>query len=64
MSAQVYSILGQIEGRSKTFLLRKSIDLHGISQCSLTACGANVNYYKIVHQPIPTPENRGHPGNF
>ena len=24
----------------------------------------NVNYYKRVHQPIPTRENREHPGNF
>ena len=30
---------------------------------SLT-CGGNVNYYKSVHQPIPTHENREHPGNF
>ena len=24
----------------------------------------NDNYYKKVHQPIPTRENREHPGNF
>ena len=24
----------------------------------------NVNYYKRVHPPIPTRENREHPGNF
>ena len=24
----------------------------------------NVNYYKSVHRPIPTRENREHPGNF
>ena len=24
----------------------------------------NVNYYKCVHHPIPTCENREHPGNF
>ena len=24
----------------------------------------NVNYYKRVYQPIPTRENREHPGNF
>ena len=64
MSAQVYSAPGQTEGRSKTFLERKSIALHGISLCSLTTCGGNVNYYKSVHQPIPTRENREHPGNF
>ena len=61
MSAQVYSVPGQTEGRSKTFLERKSIDLQLIP--SLT-CGGNVNYYKSVHQPIPTRENRKHPGNF
>ena len=64
MSAQVYSVPGQTQGRSKNFLERKSIDLHGISLCSLTTCGGNVNYYKSVHQPIPTRENREHPGNF
>ena len=64
MSVQVYSVPGQTERRNKTFLERKSIDLHGISQCLLTTCGGNVNYYKTVHQPIPTRENREHPGNF
>ena len=34
-----------------------------ISDLSLT-CGGNVNYYKSVHHPIPTRENREHPGNF
>ena len=61
MSAQVYSVPGQTEGRSKTFLERKSIDLQLIP--SLT-CGGNVNYYKSVHQPVPTRENWEHPGNF
>ena len=28
----------------------------------LTSRG-NVNYYNSVHQPIPTRENREHPGN-
>ena len=57
----LYSVPGQTEGRSKTFLERKSIDLQLIP--SLT-CGGNVNYYKSVHQPIPTRENKEHPGNF
>ena len=35
----------------------KSIDL------SLT-CGGNVDYYRTVHHPIPTHENREHPDNF
>ena len=26
--------------------------------------GENVNYYKSVHHPIPTPDNREHFGNF
>ena len=28
------------------------------------SCRGNVNHYKSVHQPIPTRENREHPGNF
>ena len=57
----LYSVPGQTEGRSKTFLEWKSIDLS--HELSLT-CGGNVNYYKSVHQPIPTRENREHPGNI
>ena len=61
MSAQVYSVPGQTEGRSKAFLEWKSIDLsHELSP----PCGSEVNYYKSVHQTIPTRENREHPGNF
>ena len=61
MSAQVYSVPGQTEGRRKAFLEWKSIDLS--YELSLT-CGGNVNYYKSAHHPIPTRENREHPGNF
>ena len=61
MSAEVYSVPGQTEARSKAFLEWKSIDLS--HELSLT-CGSNVDYYKSVHQPIPTCENREHPGNF
>ena len=57
MSAQVYSVPGQTEGKRKVFFEWKSIDL------SLT-CEINVNYYKSVHHSIPTCENREHPGNF
>ena len=64
MSAQVYSVPGQTEGRSKTFLERKSRDLQLISHELSLTCGGNVNYYKSVHHPIPTRENREHPGNF
>ena len=61
MSAQVYSVTGQTEGRRKVFLEWKSIDLS--SKLSLT-CGGNVNYYEKVHHPIPTCGNRKHSGNF
>ena len=61
MSAQVYSVPGQTEGRRKALLEWKSIDLS--YELSLT-CGGNVNYYKSVHHPIPTRENREHPDNF
>ena len=60
MSAQVYSVPGQTEGRSKAFLEWKSIDLS--HELSLT-CGGNVNYYKSVHHPITTCENSEHSGN-
>ena len=61
MSAQLYSVSGRTEGRTKAFLEWKSINL--FHELSLT-CGGNVNYSKSVHQPIPTCENREHPGNF
>ena len=51
MTAQVYSVPGQTEGRGKAFLKWTSIDL--FSRLSLT-CGGNVNYYKSVHHPITT----------
>ena len=51
MSAQVYSVSGQTEGRRKAFLEWTSLDLS--SKLSLT-CGGNVNCYKSVHHPIPT----------
>ena len=57
----MYSAPGQAERRRKTFLEWKRIDLS--YKLSLT-CGGNVNYYKSVHHPIPTRENREHPGNF
>ena len=61
MSAQVYSVTGQTEGRSKAFLEWKNMDLsYGLS----LTCGGNVNYYKSVHDPVPTREKREHSGNF
>ena len=61
MSAQVYSVPGKTEARRKAFLEWKIIDLS--HELSLT-CGGNVSYYKSVHHPIPTRENREHLGNF
>ena len=61
MSAHVYSVPGQTEGRRKAFLEWKSIGLS--YELSLTY-GGNVNYYKSVHHPISTRENREHPSNF
>ena len=61
MSAQVHSVPGQTEGRTQVFLEWKSIDLS--HELSLT-CGGNTNYYKSVHQPIPTRKNREHADNF
>ena len=51
MSAYVYSVPDETEGRRKAFLEWTSIDLS--SKLSRT-CGGNVNYYKSVHHPIPT----------
>ena len=61
MSAQLYSVPGQTEGRRKALLEWKSIDLS--YELSLT-CEGNVIYYKNVHHSIPTRENREHPGKF
>ena len=61
MSAKVYSVLSRNEGRKKAFLEWKSIYLS--YKVSLTGEG-NVNYYKKVHRPIPTREDREHPCNF
>ena len=61
MSAKVNSFPGQTEGKRKTFLEWKRIDLS--YELSLKR-GININYYKSVHHPIPTCENGEHPGNF
>ena len=61
MSAQLYSVPGQTEGRRKALLEWKSIDL--FYEVPLT-CEDNVNYYKSVPHSIPTRENREHRGNF
>ena len=61
MSAQVYSVPGQTEGKRKAFLEWKSMEL--FYKLSLT-CGGNVSYYKSVHHPIPSSGNREQPGNF
>ena len=57
MTAQVYSVPGQTEGRRKVLLEWKSIDLS--YELSVT-CEGNVNYYKSVRHPIPTCGNREH----
>ena len=62
MSAQVYSVPGQTEGKRKAFFEWTSTDIS--FEPSLTSCGVNVNYYKSVHYFIPTSENKEHPGNF
>ena len=49
MSAQVFSVPGQTNGRRKAFLKWG---------------GGNVNYYKSVYHPIPTRGSRKQPGNF
>ena len=55
MSAQVYSIPDQTEGKRKALLGWKSTDL---SYELFLTCGGNVNYYKSFHHPIPPCENR------
>ena len=50
-SNKVYSVPGQTEGRRKTFLEWKSMDLS--SKLPLK-CWGNVNYHKSAHHPIPT----------
>ena len=60
MSAQVYSFPDQTEGRNKAFFERKSIHLSHLLRVGVI----NVNYYKSVHHPIPTRENREYPDNF
>ena len=61
MSARVYSVPHQIEGRRKDLLEWKSIELS--YELSFT-CESNVNIYKSSQHPILARENRGHPGNF
>ena len=51
MSAQLYYVLGQTEGRRKPFLEWTGIDLY--SELSF-AYGGNVNYCKSAHHHIPT----------
>ena len=51
MSAQVYSVPSQNEGRRKAFLEWTSTDL---SSKLFLKCGSNVNCYKSVHHPILT----------
>ena len=50
MSAQVYSAPVQTEETRKAFLEWR--------------CGDNIGFYKKVHYPITTRENKEHHGNF
>ena len=59
MSAQVYSVPDKTDGRRKAFLEWQSIDLS--YELSLTY-GNRISV--AVHHPIPTRENKEHPGNF
>ena len=59
MSAQVYFVPGQTEGR-RPFWNGKALTY----PMNYLLHVGNVNYYKSVHQPIPTRGNREHPGNF
>ena len=61
MSAEVYSVPGQTEGKKKTFFEWERIDLS--YELSLTY-GVNIEYYKSVHHSLPTRENREYPRNF
>ena len=61
MSAQVYSVPGQTDGKRKPYLEQKSIDIS--FEVSLT-CGVNVNYYKNVYHPVSTRDNREDQSNF
>ena len=63
MPKYLYSVPGQTEGRSKTFLEWKSIDLQLIPS-TISYMWDNVNYYKSVLQPISAFENWEHPSNF
>ena len=57
MSAQVYFVPGQTEGIRKASL--EWTNTEPSFKLSLTR-GANVNYYKSVHHPVPTlPVGRG-----
>ena len=62
MSAQVYSVPGQTEGKRQAFLEWGKAWSYPL-KLSLGGWG-NVNYYKSAHHPIPTQGNSEHPGNF
>ena len=61
MSAKVYSVPGQTEGKREAFLEWKDINL---SYKLLHGGRGNGNYYKSVNHSIPTRGNREHPDNF
>ena len=53
MSAEVYSVPGQTEGRKRAFLESASIDLSS-NLIHMSYMWGNVNYYESVHHPITT----------
>ena len=61
MSTQVYSVPGQTEERRKVILKLENMDFS--SKLSFAYEG-NVNYYKSVHNLIPTCRNREHLSSF
>ena len=61
MGAQVYSVPGQTEGRSKAFF---GTENHRLIPRTISYMWGYVNYYKSVDKPIPTHGNREQPGNF
>ena len=53
--------LAKLKGEVRPFWNGKA---HTYPMNLCLTCGGNVNYCKSVHQPIPTRENKEHPGNF
>ena len=59
MSVQVYSVPRQTEGRRKAFF---GMEKHYTYPMNYLLYVGVILYYKSVHHPIPTRDNREHPG--